>query len=97
MVYLADWNRDYIIIPLSDLKDTRLSLYVYNSDMKVIDFVVPPGINIVNIYANNPINTHIYNTKKAVLKRRKSRIKAIGMWTKKRRTLFVRREEYMTH
>jgi len=91
--YQSNWVKGFLEIPLIELKDNRLSLYLLNSNRKIVDFQVPDGMNEINIFANDTVRIHRHRKSKEKLKKRKNGFKTVGMWTKGKKTLFVRREE----
>jgi hypothetical protein len=91
--YLSNWTKGFLEIPLTELKDNGLSLYFSSGNRKILDFQVIDGINQINIFANDTIRIHIHRKSNEKLKKRKNGFKTIGMWTKGKKTLFVRQEE----
>ncbi|MBI1307744.1 MAG: hypothetical protein GC181_14165 [Bacteroidetes bacterium] len=91
--YHADWQTSFIKIPMTELKNKKLSLYGFSSTRKVVDLEVPIGVNEVNIFANDSLVIHTYNKSNEELSKRKNGFITVGMWTKGKRTLFLKREK----
>jgi hypothetical protein len=91
--YQSNLIKGFLEIPFTELKDDGLSLYFSNGNRKILDFQVIDGLNQINIFANDTIRIHIHRKSNEKLKKRKNGFKTIGMWTKGRKTLFVRQEE----
>lgn len=91
--YNTKFANTFIEIPLSELKDNKLSLFFFNSDSKIIDFEVTKGNNEINIYANDKRGMHFYDKVKEKLRKRKNGFITIGMWTKGKKALFLKQEE----
>ncbi len=92
-IYQTNWVKGYVEIPLTELQDKNLSLYVFNSNRKILDFKVPEGINEISIFANDTMRIHTHNKTKEKLRKRKNGFITLGMWTKGKKTLFVKREK----
>ena len=92
-IYQLNWVKEYVEIPLTELQDKNLSLYVFNSNRKILDFIVPDKVNEIVIFANDTMRIHTYNKTKQKLRKRKNGFMTVGMWTKGKKTLFVKREE----
>lgn len=89
-IYESSWQKGFVEIPLKELKDRKLTLYNFNCTRKIADFQVPDETNEIYIFANDSKKTQIHNKSRERLKKRKNGFKSVGMWTKGKKTLFVK-------
>lgn len=88
-IFQVDEQTPFVKIPKSQLKDTKLSLYTFGSNRKIIDFEVDNHGNDINIYANDSLLSHAFAKTQEVLKRTKDGFVAVGMFTKHKKKKFV--------
>ena len=90
-IYQSNLLTGVMKIPKAELKDKKLSLYKFSGTRKVIDFEIPYETNEVNIFANDTFAMHTFDKSKEKLSKTANGFTTEGMWTKGKRTLFVKR------